>query len=374
MPPMTTMKAEATDNQAPFSEHGPAASMLSSPQSSAKLEESAPLPYPETNPTTTIEEVTNSQALEDSENVEQEATFPQQLMDAIEQETKDGGATINGLKVVEWLPSGDAFVIRDKKSFERVVLPRYFSAKCKFMSFVRKLYRWGFRQVEKDRQGIMVFMHINFIRGDKQRCLKMRSIVKKQHAQPQPFAAYGRLQPFGLNQFGMMGSNLLGNAMSMSQFQPSNQMYPSFNQGGDNMMNAKNARGVGLGGSSSLFAPNQFRGNMGMPSMNIPNQFSRNTMGMEMPNQFPGNAMGVASQDKFNAGLQLESMLNNNTGPTLSPLNQGFAATTQNDNFGNCFNGGNKSENEMASEMIRGDQGMEPWRALGIANHLSYKQ
>ena len=41
--------------------------------------------------------------------------------------------------------------------------------------------RWGFRQVEKSSltSTSMAFMHPNFIRGDKQRCLLMRSIVKK---------------------------------------------------------------------------------------------------------------------------------------------------------------------------------------------------
>ena len=42
-------------------------------------------------------------------------------------------------------------------------------------------HRWGFRQVEKSSltSASMTFMHPNFIRGDKQRCLLMRSIVKK---------------------------------------------------------------------------------------------------------------------------------------------------------------------------------------------------
>jgi len=40
--------------------------------------------------------------------------------------------------------------------------------------------RWGFRQgVASPRGTSMTFMHPNFIRGDKQRCLLMRSIVKK---------------------------------------------------------------------------------------------------------------------------------------------------------------------------------------------------
>ena len=83
-------------------------------------------------PTTVPEEVAN-----DGVN----ATFPQQLMNIIEQETKDG-TDIDGERVLEWLPNGDAFIIRDKKALERKVLPRYFSSRCKFTSFVRKLYRY----------------------------------------------------------------------------------------------------------------------------------------------------------------------------------------------------------------------------------------
>ena len=62
------------------------------------------------------------------------ATFPQQLWDAIEQETTlEGG-------VLEWLPAGDSFIIRDKALFESEVLTKYFN-RCKFLSFTRKLYR-----------------------------------------------------------------------------------------------------------------------------------------------------------------------------------------------------------------------------------------
>lgn len=71
-----------------------------------------------------------------------EATFPQQLMDVIEKETTNGTATSGGEKVLEWLPNGDAFIIRDKTLLEKEVLPKYFNIKCKFMSFVRKLYRY----------------------------------------------------------------------------------------------------------------------------------------------------------------------------------------------------------------------------------------
>ena len=63
-------------------------------------------------------------------------TFPQQLMDAIDQESQ------HYMPILEWVETGDAFVIREKVAFEHHVLPKYFSSsKCKFASFVRKLYR-----------------------------------------------------------------------------------------------------------------------------------------------------------------------------------------------------------------------------------------
>ena len=74
---------------------------------------------------------------------EAEVTFPQLLMDAIERETTraDGTLTVERERVFEWLPAGDSFVVRDTLAFEKKVLPKYFN-KCKFLSFVRKLYRY----------------------------------------------------------------------------------------------------------------------------------------------------------------------------------------------------------------------------------------
>ena len=40
-------------------------------------------------------------------------------------------------------------------------------------------FRWGFRQVEICLPGTMQFLHVNFVRGDKGRCLMLRSLVKK---------------------------------------------------------------------------------------------------------------------------------------------------------------------------------------------------
>ena len=81
-------------------------------------------------------------ASEQSQSQPHETTFPQQLMDLIESETTDDNAvTVHGQKAIEWLSAGDRFIIRDRAALERRILPKYFNNKCKFMSFVRKLYR-----------------------------------------------------------------------------------------------------------------------------------------------------------------------------------------------------------------------------------------
>lgn len=76
------------------------------------------------------------------EHQKQLIPFPLQLMDLIENESVDeNAATINGYKALEWLPTGDKFILRDRRTVETCVLTKYFSNNCKFMSFVRKLYR-----------------------------------------------------------------------------------------------------------------------------------------------------------------------------------------------------------------------------------------
>jgi len=49
---------------------------------------------------------------------------------------------------VTWLPDGKSFIIRDMDTFTKEVVPKYFKA-TKFSSFTRKLYRWGFRQINR---------------------------------------------------------------------------------------------------------------------------------------------------------------------------------------------------------------------------------
>lgn len=69
----------------------------------------------------------------------------------------------------------------------------------------RRHCRWGFRQVEKDNLDVMIFFHSKFSRGDKKKCLAMRSIVKKpstvsimgiSHPPPNIRQAYGGVGAF----------------------------------------------------------------------------------------------------------------------------------------------------------------------------------
>lgn len=80
---------------------------------------------------------------------------------------------------VAWIPDGKSFVIRSKEKFVSDLLPQFFR-QGKFSSFTRKLYRWGFRQVnmQRDRQPqAMYFGNEYFQRDNKALLTNMRSIT-----------------------------------------------------------------------------------------------------------------------------------------------------------------------------------------------------
>lgn len=77
-----------------------------------------------------------------------------------------------------WLPDGKSFVVRNPDEFTRKVVPQYFKA-TKFSSFTRKLYRWGFRQINR---GIgpddpVIFGNEFFDRDDEALMSRMRSVT-----------------------------------------------------------------------------------------------------------------------------------------------------------------------------------------------------
>ena len=77
-----------------------------------------------------------------------------------------------------WLPDGKSFVVRKPDDFARSVVPQFFKA-TKFSSFTRKLYRWGFRQINR---GIgpddpVIFGNEFFDRDNEGLMSRMRSVT-----------------------------------------------------------------------------------------------------------------------------------------------------------------------------------------------------
>jgi hypothetical protein len=80
---------------------------------------------------------------------------------------------------VAWIPDGKSFVIRSKEKLVSDLLPQFFR-QGKFSSFTRKLYRWGFRQVnmQRDRQPQAMYFGNEYFQRDKKALLtNMRSIT-----------------------------------------------------------------------------------------------------------------------------------------------------------------------------------------------------
>jgi hypothetical protein len=103
---------------------------------------------------------------------------------------------------VAWLADGQSFVIRHPDEFTRKVLPKYFKA-TKFSSFTRKLYRWGFRQVNR---GIgpddpIIFGNEFFQREKAELMAKMRSVTaasaRKQDLPPAINTTFAGVNMFG---------------------------------------------------------------------------------------------------------------------------------------------------------------------------------
>ena len=80
---------------------------------------------------------------------------------------------------VAWISDGKSFVIRSKERLVSDLLPQFFR-QGKFSSFTRKLYRWGFRQVNMQRDRLpqaMYFGNEYFQRDNKALLTNMRSIT-----------------------------------------------------------------------------------------------------------------------------------------------------------------------------------------------------
>jgi len=97
-------------------------------------------------------------------------SFPEKLMKMLTWcRSEEAGP---GRWAIHWCPNGKSFIIQHPANLSNYVLPKFFKA-CKFESFKRKLYRWGFRQVIKgpDRNA---YYEENFLSYHPDRCTKLR--------------------------------------------------------------------------------------------------------------------------------------------------------------------------------------------------------
>ena len=75
-------------------------------------------------------------------------------------------------EIIEWMPHGRSFLVKQPKTFASQVLPRFFK-QTKFLSFTRQLNLWGFKRITRGKdQG--AYYHEIFLRGRPHLAMRMK--------------------------------------------------------------------------------------------------------------------------------------------------------------------------------------------------------
>ncbi|KAL3912427.1 MAG: hypothetical protein SGARI_001163 [Bacillariaceae sp.] len=263
-------------------------------------------------------------------------TFPEKMMSLMKFATKAGDPETF---CVAWLDDGKSFIVRQPDEFTRKVLPKFFKA-TKFSSFTRKLYRWGFRQVNR---GIgpddpIIFGNEYFQRDNAELMAKMRSTTaastrKQEEDNLQKMLTEKRMldsMQVEQQQKRMLFNTLMQqNAMQMSlggAFQP-NSISSSSTNDSNNGLNPNSLLMQSLQQNSQqpiLFGG----GNMNGQMMNFGNNLS--SMNQSMNNNASNN--NVSDSTSNNNGMSMS--MNNMAMSGLKPFEIFAAQQQQNGNGG----------------------------------------
>lgn len=75
-------------------------------------------------------------------------------------------------EIIEWMPHGRAFLVKQPKTFASQVLPRYFK-QSKYLSFTRQLNLWGFKRITRGKD-MGAYYHEIFLRGRPHLAMRMK--------------------------------------------------------------------------------------------------------------------------------------------------------------------------------------------------------
>jgi len=215
---------------------------------------------------------------------------------------------------VAWSEDGKSFIVKVPDKFVREVIPKFFKP-TKFSSFTRKLYRWGFRQVNR---GIgpddpIIFGNEYFQRDSPDLMAKMRSVTaasnrKVDHQLPfhNVMPGYNMKRPFegpmddGSHKrmfFDQMLQQKSSNFMPQyggmdpnSSLSLSNVLRPPMGMSGG--MNGGNMNGTMNGGSNQQYmamnkGPYDFMGQSGQPGNSMMGQYMPQNVGTSQ--QYPNS-------------------------------------------------------------------------------------